>query len=113
MRQFLHDYGLSVALGILFIATWIVHSIAGWYDFAAEQVQHGSEAVLWGSDGYIWRWLENTFQNWQSEFLQMVVMVVLTTFLIHRHSHESSDADDNMKAQIEEIREMLKKQANA
>jgi hypothetical protein len=110
MRQFLRDYGLSVAIAAIFIVTWLVHSVAGWYDFAADQVQHGSTPVLWGDDGYIWRWLENTFQNWQSEFLQILILVVLTTFLIHRHGQQSSDAQDVIKAQVEEIRAMLKEQ---
>ena len=49
----------------------------------------------------MWTWLENTFQNWHSEFLQMLVTVVLTTFLVHRHSHESADDQDEIKAQVE------------
>ena len=34
-----------------------------------------------------------TFENWQSEFLQVFIFIVLTTFLVHRHSHESPDTD--------------------
>jgi hypothetical protein len=107
MRQFLRDYGLSVALALIFLVTWVVHSISGWYMFAGDQIQHGSQPELWGADGYFWTWMENTFQNWQSEFLQMFAMVVLTTFLIHRHSHESRDEEDQMKAQIEQILAIL------
>jgi len=110
MRRFLSDYSLSVVLGVIFIVTWVIHSISGWYMYAAEQAQHSSEAVLWGSDGYIWTWLENTFQNWQSEFLQMLGTVVLTTFLVHRHSQQSSDDMDLMKAKVDQILAMLEEQ---
>ena len=41
-------------------------------------------AVAFGPDGYIWRWAQATFENWQSEFLQVFVFIVLTTFLVHR-----------------------------
>src|SRR5690242_4415274 len=34
-----------------------------------------------------------TFENWESEFLQMAVYVVLTAFLLQRGSAESRDPD--------------------
>jgi hypothetical protein len=44
-------------------------------------------------------------ENWQSEFLQLLTFVVLTTFLIHRNSHESRDSDDEMQKVIGPDRE--------
>jgi hypothetical protein len=112
MRRFLRDYGLSLALAGLFIVSWLLQSVAGWVDFASEQQQHGETAALFGESGYIWHWLEATFENWQSEFLQLFTFVVLSAFLVHRHSHESRDDQDQMKKQVElilaEIQEMKK-----
>jgi hypothetical protein len=105
--RFLSDYGLGVALGGIFLLTMLMHTWSGWMVYANEQLQHGSKAVLWGNDGYIWMWLENTFQNRQSEFLQMLATVVLTTFLIHRHSQQSADEMDGMSAKIDHIMAML------
>ncbi len=106
-RGFLSDYGLGIALGVIFALTMLMHTWSGWMVYANEQVQHGSAVVLWGNDGYIWTWLENTFQNWQSEFLQMLATVVLTTFLIHRHSQQSADEMDAMNAKIDHIMTLL------
>jgi hypothetical protein len=112
MRGFVRDYGLSLALAGLFIVSWLVQSVAGWVYFVAEQQQHGEAASLLGESGYIWQWLEATFENWQSEFLQLFTFVVLSAFLVHRHSHESRDDQDEMKKQVElilaEIQEMKK-----
>ncbi|NJD29282.1 MAG: hypothetical protein FIA92_13425 [Chloroflexi bacterium] len=108
MRKFVADYSLSLVLAGLFIVSWLIQSTAGWVEFAAEQEQHGQIASLFGPSGYIWTWLEATFENWQSEFLQLFTMVVLTTFLIHRHSHESRDNQDQMQEQIEQILAELK-----
>ena len=111
MRRFFTDYGLSLTLAALFIGSWIVQSVAGWVEFASEQVQHQQQPALLGPDGYVWRWLAATSENWQSEFLQLFAMVVLTTFLIHRHSHESRDSQDRMQQQIDEIHELVKARA--
>ena len=44
----------------------------------------------------------------QSEFLQLLTFVVLTTFLIHRNSHESRDSDDEMQRSLNRIEKRLK-----
>ena len=41
-------------------------------------------------------------ENWQSEFLQLLTFVVLTTFLIHRGSHESRDSNEGLLLRIED-----------
>lgn len=48
-------------------------------------------------------------ENWQSEFLQLLTFVVLTSFLIHRGSHESRDTDDEMKAQLDRMEARLER----
>ena len=108
--SFVRNYGLSLALAVLFLLSWFVQSVAGWFEFAADQQAHGGIATLFGNSGYLWSWLEATFENWQSEFLQLFTFVVLSAFLIHRHSHESRDEQDEMKAQIEEILARLKEE---
>ena len=58
---------------------------------------------MFDGDGYIWEFLAATFENWQSEFLQLLAMVVLTSFLIHRSSAESKDSNDRMEARLDKI----------
>lgn len=112
MGKFLRDYGLSLVLAGLFLGSWIAHGLTGWVAFAADQQSHNQTAQLFGSSGYIWEWLDSTFENWQSEFLQLFTMVVLTAFLIHKGSHESRDSETEMQValvrieqQLEELRE--------
>jgi hypothetical protein len=107
MRALLRDYGLGVALAVLFIASWIIQSLTGWVEFVSEQQVHGETAQLFGESGYIWRWMESTFENWQSEFLQLFTMVVLTAFLIHKGSSESKDGDDEIMLELTAIRREL------
>ena len=46
---------------------------------------------------------EWTFQNWQSEFLEVLVLIVLTSFLVHKGSHESKDSSDRMQASLDRL----------
>ncbi|HVM24616.1 MAG TPA: DUF6766 family protein [Candidatus Limnocylindrales bacterium] len=107
MAQVLKNYGLSIALGALFVVTWIIQTLAGWVDFAAEQQSHGETPQLFGSSGYFWEWMHATMENWQSEFLQLFTMVVFTAFLIHKSSHESRDSDEEIKNMLFSIEKRI------
>jgi hypothetical protein len=98
-----HDYGLSITLAAMFLVAWALQTWTGWMQFAAEQEAHGSIANAFGNDGYVWSWAQATFENWQSEFLQVFTFIVLTTFLVHRHSHESPDSDHETEAALRRI----------
>ncbi len=84
MKSLWKNYNLSIVLLTLFVLSWIAQTFTGWREFQAEQQQHGQSAQVFGDDGYVWSWGKATFENWQSEFLQLLAMVVLTSFLIHK-----------------------------
>jgi hypothetical protein len=99
----LRDYGLSIVLAGLFFVSWLLQATSGWVEFVATQQSHGEAAQLFGESGYIWEFLAATFENWQSEFLQLFTMVVLTAFLIHKGSTESKDSDEELKMMLHRI----------
>ena len=103
IKRVWHDYGLSMTLLVLFMFAWALQTWTGWVEFQSEQAQHGQVAHAFGEDGYIWNWAQSTFENWQSEFLQVFVFIVLTTFLVHRKSHESPDTDYESEAALRRI----------
>ncbi len=106
-RRLWRDYSLSITLFTLFAVTFVLHTVSGWYQYAADQQSHNEQPTVFGDSGYIWDWGEWTFQNWQSEFLELAVFVVLSSFLIHKGSPESKDGDDEMKAMLESIERRL------
>ena len=63
--------------------------------YNSEQLEHdGSPVSLWA---YLRTgdFAEATFENWESEFLQMGMYVVLTAFLFQRGSSESKPIDES------------------
>ena len=107
MSRIWRDYGLSIALIALFVVSWTLQTWMGWVEFVSEQAAHNQTAEAFGPDGYFWRWGQATFENWQSEFLQVFVFIVLTTFLVHRKSHESPDTDYDTEAALRRIEAKL------
>jgi hypothetical protein len=107
MGRLWRDYNLSIVLFVLFLASWLGQTVTGWFEFVAEQREHGQAAEVFGPDGYLWPWAQATLENWQSEFLQLLTFVILTAYLIHKGSHESKDSDDRMQAQLDRIERRL------
>ena len=106
-RYPLGNYGLAWVLLTLFLVSWVLQTWTGWREFEAEQREHQQSAQVFGDDGYVWTWAEATFENWQSEFLQLLTMVTLTSLLIFKGSAESKDSDDEMQAALSRIEHRL------
>src|SRR5947208_13025480 len=100
-------YSLSIAVGTLFVASFILHAIFGWFQYVADQQDQGSIPTLFGLHGYVTYFGEWTFQNWQSEFLEVLVLIVLTSYLIHKGSAESKDSDDKTEETLQRIEQKL------
>jgi len=85
----LYEHSLSLAFLLLFLASFLLHAIGGVRAHNAEQLLHGGElltlAQYFGSSQF---WFES-FQNWQSEFLAVLAIVVLSIWLRQWGSPES------------------------
>ena len=113
MKRIVRDYGLGLVLFALFAVSWVAQTWFGWQEFVAEQREHGQAAQVYGPEGYAWSWARTTFENWQSEFLQLLAMVALTSFLLFKGSPESKDGDDEMKATLARLERRLDELARA
>ena len=86
----LYEYSLSLAFFLLFAICFVLHAAGGAREYNQEQLTHRSGELV-TTYGYMATsrfWFES-LQNWQSEFLAVGMMVVLTIFLRQRGSPES------------------------
>jgi hypothetical protein len=89
LRLWLRDRGLTLVLMSMFAVFLGGQFVTGFAAFNAEQREHHQPPVSFGAyfaTGHPW---EALFENWESEFLQMAVFVLLTTVLIQKGSPES------------------------
>jgi hypothetical protein len=85
----LYSHSLGIAFFLLFAASFALHVWAGTDHANAQRAQHGQppiDTLAYLGDAQLWY---ESFQNWQSEFLSVLAMVVLTIFLRERGSAES------------------------
>jgi hypothetical protein len=88
-RRTLYSNSLGLTMGLIFILSWLVQSIAGNSNYNQEQIQNFQQPVSWGEYIASPEFWNRTLQNWQSEFLAVGSMVVLSIYLRQRGSPES------------------------
>ena len=91
--RILRENGLTLALLTLFALAIVGQALAGWRNYNEERdLFHEPEVVL---PAYLVTgdFVSSVFENWESEFLQMGVLVLLTVFLRQKGSPESKALD--------------------
>jgi hypothetical protein len=87
--EWIRDRALTLLLMAMFLVCLVGQLITGLHEYNAKQAEHGQSPVAMTAylmTGHPW---EALFENWESEFLQMAMFVLLTTCLVQRGSPES------------------------
>ena len=89
MKKFIRNNSLSIVFLLLFIGAIIGQIICGIKEYNKELVEEGGTTVTMAEYLTSGHFMESTFENWESEFLQMGLFVWLTIFLRQKGSSES------------------------
>ncbi|ALA86669.1 DUF6766 family protein [Stenotrophomonas geniculata] len=89
----LYGHSLAIAFGLLFLFSFTLHAVGSWRAEEAEQQLKGLPPP-----GFVEHLASSTFwfesmQNWQSEFLAVLSLVVLTIFLRQKDSPQSKPVE--------------------
>ena len=84
----------------LFVFSIIGHWLFGWYAYVQEQMAHAQPILV--SD-YTIEMLRDTFENWQSEFLQLMWQVGGLALFLYVGSPQSKEGSDRVEAKIDAI----------
>jgi anti-sigma-K factor RskA len=88
-RTALFSSSLAIVMGTIFLLSWLVQSVAGWAAYNETRLQQLQDPLSWG--GYLTNadFWARSLQNWQSEFLAVGAMAVLSIYLRQRGSSQS------------------------
>jgi hypothetical protein len=83
-----------------FLVSLLLHWWFGWQAYLAEARDHGSMPEL---NTYLVEMGRDTFENWQSEFLQLLWQVVGLAYFLYLGSPSSKENDDRVEAKIDAL----------
>jgi hypothetical protein len=89
LRTKIYSNSLLLVMSGIWVASWLAQSITGRINYNADQLGHQSAPVSWPTYITTSDFWNRTLQNWQSEFLAVGSMVILSVYLRQRGSPES------------------------
>lgn len=85
----LYEHSLAIAFGLMFLVSFVLHLCGSWQADVDERMGRGEPPVtIWHHLAGAEFWFES-FQNWQSEFLAVLALVLLTIWLRQKDSPQS------------------------
>jgi hypothetical protein len=93
MKKFLYHNGLSIIFVVLFLISIVGQFYTGMNEFNKDRLEHQLIPVSQSTYFLSGHFLQATFENWESEFLQMALFVLLTISLRQKGSSESKKCD--------------------
>ena len=97
-------WGYLWVTGFLFLFSLIGHWTFAWFDYAEEARAHGQPIEV---SEYLVKTFEATFENWQSEFLQLLWQVAGLMFLFAVGSPQSKEGDERQEEKLDWIMRQL------
>lgn len=88
-----------ITLGF-FLGSLLLHWYFGWNAFVEEAQSHGQAPE---TAAYLNEMMRDTFENWQSEFLQLLWQVVGLAYFLYLGSPASKENDDRIELKIDAI----------
>ena len=90
-----------------FTVSIALHWGFGWFAYLDEAREHGQTAQL---SPWLIQMGRDTFENWQSEFLQLLWQVVGLAYFLYVGSPASKENDDRVEAKIDALLELVGKE---
>ena len=87
-----------------FLGSLLLHWYFGWHDFLEEARSHGEAPEFANFANEMGR---ETFENWQSEFLQLLWQVLGLAYFLYIGSPASKENDDRAEAKLDAIIRMV------
>ena len=93
MRRFARENGLSLVFLAFFMAAVAGQALAGWSEFNDDATAHSETAISLGRYLVSSSFGNALLENWQSEYLQFTLYILLTVWFVQRGSPESKELD--------------------
>jgi hypothetical protein len=94
------EYGYAWITLAFFAFSLVGQWLFGWFAYTDEQIAHSRPIT---ASDFVVQMLRETFENWQSEFLQLLWQVGGLAILLHVGSPQSKEGSDRLEEKVDAL----------
>jgi ferric iron reductase protein FhuF len=98
--RFTKAYSFGLVTGLFFLLSWAAQFIFQMMEVRNEAQQHGQQ-FTWSD--FFPQFFQSTFENWQSEFLQLIWQAAGLALFYYWGSSQSKEGDDRLEAKVDAL----------
>jgi ferric iron reductase protein FhuF len=98
--RFIKAYAFGLVTGLFFLLSWAAQFIFQMMEVRNEAQQHGQQ-FTWSD--FFPQFFQSTFENWQSEFLQLIWQAAGLALFYYWGSSQSKEGDDRLEAKVDAL----------
>jgi len=98
--RFTKAYAFGLVTGLFFLLSWAAQFIFQMMEVRNEAQQHGQQ-FTWSD--FFPQFFQSTFENWQSEFLQLIWQAAGLALFYYWGSSQSKEGDDRLEAKVDAL----------
>jgi hypothetical protein len=96
--RFAKAYGFGLITVVLFLLSWTGQAVAQYFVVQEDAYQHGFPFEL---SEFLWQFAASTFENWQSEFLQLLWQAAGLAMFLYWGSSQSRESDERIEKKLD------------
>jgi hypothetical protein len=98
--RFTRAYSFAIVTGVFFLLSWFGQFIFQMVEVRNEAQEHGQQ-FTWSD--FFPQFLQSTFENWQSEFLQLIWQAAGLALFYYWGSSQSKEGNDRLEAKVDAL----------
>jgi hypothetical protein len=98
--RFTRAYSFAIVTGLFFLLSWVGQFVFQMIEVRNEAEQHGQQ-FTWSD--FFPQFLQSTFENWQSEFLQLIWQAAGLALFYFWGSSQSKEGDERLEAKVDAL----------
>jgi hypothetical protein len=98
--RFTRAYSFAIVTGVFFLLSWFGQFIFQMMEVRNEAQEHGQQ-FTWSD--FFPQFLQSTFENWQSEFLQLIWQAAGLALFYYWGSSQSKEGNDRLEAKVDAL----------
>jgi len=93
--------GAAVIYGTFWLLSELIHFVSSRLDWVSQQQMHNQPIPYLGRDGFIVYWLSQSYENYKSEWMQLLFQILVLAAAYYVGSAQSKESEERIESKVD------------